>query len=69
MSVCVGLCPGLGQFLRKRIFHPSAPVDLRLGGGQDEAKEKGSLTVQTFREPQPPSVAEVSSTVSHIEFF
>lgn len=54
MSVCVGLCPGLGQFLQKRIFHPSAPVDLRLGGGQDEAKEKGSLTVQTFSEPRLP---------------
>lgn len=33
MSICVGLFPGLGQFLQKRIFQSPVPVVLRLGGG------------------------------------
>lgn len=62
MSIHVRLFAKVGQLLQKRISQSPALVILRLSGGR--AGEKGSLNVQTFTPPQPPSDSDVPSTKS-----
>lgn len=62
MSICIGLLPGLVQFLQERIFQSATLVSLRLGGRR--GRGEGLTQCANFHLTPASSVSDIGSTKS-----